>query len=68
MTIIKFVLEIYEKYIILKSFVEVKAKVSLLNKFLIKIMLELDNYFINKKRNLKFLDFSDLNHLAIKAL
>lgn len=60
--------EIYEKYLILKSFVEVKAKVSLLNKFLIKIMLELDNYFINKKRNLKFLDFSDLNHLAIKAL
>ena len=31
-------------------------------------LLELHNEFLKRKRELNFLDFSDLNHLAIKAL
>ncbi|QWQ38861.1 UvrD-helicase domain-containing protein [Gemella sp. zg-570] len=59
---------VYNKILQLLDFLEAKVKIELLCLAIPKILLAIDDNFILEKRTQGFLDFSDLNHLAIKAL
>ena len=50
------------------NYFRVIEKMNLLAKSIISLLKKLHNDFIKRKRENNFLDFSDLNHLAIKAL
>lgn len=50
------------------NYFKVLEKMNLLSKSITSVLKKLHNDFIKRKRENNFLDFSDLNHLAIKAL
>ena len=50
------------------NYFKVLEKMNLLAKSITSLLKKLHNDFIKRKRENNFLDFSDLNHLAIKAL
>ena len=50
------------------NYFKVLEKMNLLAKSITSVLTKLHNDFIKRKRENNFLDFSDLNHLAIKAL
>lgn len=50
------------------NYFKVIEKMNLLAKSITSVLKKLHNDFIKRKRENNFLDFSDLNHLAIKAL
>lgn len=50
------------------NYFKVLEKMNLLAKSITSVLMKLHNDFIKRKRENNFLDFSDLNHLAIKAL
>ena len=50
------------------NYFKVLEKMKLLAKSITNVLKKLHNDFIKRKRENNFLDFSDLNHLAIKAL
>ena len=50
------------------NYFKVLEKMNLLAKSITRVLKKLHNDFIKRKRENNFLDFSDLNHLAIKAL
>ena len=50
------------------NYFKVLEKMNLLSKSITSALKKLHNDFIKRKRENNFLDFSDLNHLAIKAL
>lgn len=50
------------------NYFKVIEKMNLLSKSITSVLKKLHNDFIKRKRENNFLDFSDLNHLAIKAL
>ena len=50
------------------NYFKVLEKMNLLAKSITNVLKKLHNDFIKRKRENNFLDFSDLNHLAIKAL
>ena len=50
------------------NYFKVLEKMNLLAKAITRVLKKLHNDFIKRKRENNFLDFSDLNHLAIKAL
>lgn len=50
------------------NYFKVLEKMNLLAKSITSVLKKLHNDFIKRKRENNFLDFSDLNHLAIKAL
>ena len=50
------------------NYFRVIEKMNLLAKAITRVLKKLHNDFIKRKRENNFLDFSDLNHLAIKAL
>ena len=50
------------------NYFKVIEKMNLLAKSIARVLKKLHNDFIKRKRENNFLDFSDLNHLAIKAL
>lgn len=50
------------------NYFKVIEKMNLLAKAITSVLKKLHNDFIKRKRENNFLDFSDLNHLAIKAL
>ena len=50
------------------NYFKILEKMNLLSKSITSVLKKLHNDFIKRKRENNFLDFSDLNHLAIKAL
>ena len=50
------------------NYFKVLEKMNLLSKSITSVLKKLHNDFIKRKRENNFLDFSDLNHLTIKAL
>ena len=59
---------IYDKLIDYLNYFKTIEKISGLSRIIKKVLKKLHNDFIKRKRENNFLDFSDLNHLAIKAL
>ena len=59
---------IYDKLIDYLNYFKTIEKISGLSRTIKKVLKKLHNDFIKRKRENNFLDFSDLNHLAIKAL
>ena len=58
-------------YNTLKDYVDyfkINEKMDILSKSITNLLKQVHNDFIKRKRENNFLDFSDLNHLAIKAL
>ena len=60
--------EVHEILIDYLNYFKVLEKMNLLSKSITSALKKLHNDFIKRKRENNFLDFSDLNHLAIKAL
>ena len=60
--------EVHEVLIDYLNYFRVIEKMNLLAKSITSLLKKLHNDFIKRKRENNFLDFSDLNHLAIKAL
>lgn len=60
--------EVHEILIDYLNYFKVLEKMNLLSKSITSVLKKLHNDFIKGKRENNFLDFSDLNHLAIKAL
>ena len=60
--------EVHEILIDYLNYFKVLEKMNLLAKSITSLLKKLHNDFIKRKRENNFLDFSDLNHLAIKAL
>ena len=60
--------EVHEVLIDYLNYFKVIEKMNLLAKSITRVLKKLHNDFIKRKRENNFLDFSDLNHLAIKAL
>lgn len=60
--------EVHEILIDYLNYFKVLEKMNLLSKSITSVLKKLHNDFIKRKRENNFLDFSDLNHLAIKAL
>ena len=60
--------EVHEILIDYLNYFKVLEKMNLLAKSITSILKKLHNDFVKRKRENNFLDFSDLNHLAIKAL
>ena len=60
--------EVHEVLIDYLNYFKVLEKMNLLAKSITNVLTKLHNDFIKRKRENNFLDFSDLNHLAIKAL
>lgn len=60
--------EIHEVLIDYLNYFKVLEKMNLMAKSITSVLKKLHNDFIKRKRENNFLDFSDLNHLAIKAL
>lgn len=60
--------EVHEVLIDYLNYFRVLEKMNLLAKSITSLLKKLHNDFIKRKRENNFLDFSDLNHLAIKAL
>lgn len=60
--------EVHEVLIDYLNYFKVLEKMNLLAKSITSVLKKLHNDFIKRKRENNFLDFSDLNHLAIKAL
>ena len=60
--------KIYGELIDYLNYFKTIEKISELSRTITKILKKLHNDFIKRKRENNFLDFSDLNHLAIKAL
>ena len=60
--------EVHEILIDYLNYFKVIEKMNLLAKSITSLLKKLHNDFIKRKRENNFLDFSDLNHLAIKAL
>lgn len=60
--------EVHEILIDYLNYFKVLEKMNLLAKSITNVLKKLHNDFIKRKRENNFLDFSDLNHLAIKAL
>ncbi|MDO4813653.1 MAG: UvrD-helicase domain-containing protein [Gemella sp.] len=58
----------FSKILMLKEYFEFKTNIYNFRKILEKILLEVDTKFLLEKRSENYLDFSDLSHLAIKAL
>ena len=60
--------KIYDELIDYLNYFKTIEKISELSRTITKVLKKLHNDFIKRKRENNFLDFSDLNHLAIKAL
>lgn len=60
--------EVHEILIDYLNYFKVLEKMNLLANSITSVLKKLHNDFIKRKRENNFLDFSDLNHLAIKAL
>ncbi|PMC47884.1 ATP-dependent deoxyribonuclease subunit A [Streptococcus sp. UMB1385] len=60
--------KIYGELIDYLNYFKTIEKISELSRTITKVLKKLHNDFIKRKRENNFLDFSDLNHLAIKAL
>ena len=60
--------KIYSELIDYLNYFKTIEKISELSRTITKVLKKLHNDFIKRKRENNFLDFSDLNHLAIKAL
>ena len=60
--------EVHEILIDYLNYFKVLEKMNLLAKSITSVLKKLHNDFVKRKRENNFLDFSDLNHLAIKAL
>ena len=60
--------KIYDELIDYLNYFKTIEKISGLSRTIKKVLKKLHNDFIKRKRASNFLDFSDLNHLAIKAL
>ena len=60
--------KIYDELIDYLNYFKTIEKISGLSRTIKKVLKKLHNDFIKRKRENNFLDFSDLNHLAIKAL
>ena len=60
--------KIYGELIDYLNYFKTIEKMSELSRTITKVLKKLHNDFIKRKRENNFLDFSDLNHLAIKAL
>ncbi|WP_314085876.1 UvrD-helicase domain-containing protein [uncultured Gemella sp.] len=59
---------IYNSLIDYVDYFKIIEKMDILSKSIINLLKKVHNDFIKRKRENNFLDFSDLNHLAIKAL
>ena len=60
--------KIYDELIDYLNYFKTIEKIRELSRTITKVLKKLHNDFIKRKRASNFLDFSDLNHLAIKAL
>ena len=60
--------KIYDELIDYLNYFKTIEKIRELSRTITKVLKKLHNDFIKRKRENNFLDFSDLNHLAIKAL
>ncbi|MBF0715784.1 UvrD-helicase domain-containing protein [Gemelliphila palaticanis] len=63
-----YIVNCFDDILKIKNIIKTYNNIQLINKFIVEILVELDNEFIYRKRANNYLDFSDLNHLAIKAL
>ena len=59
---------IYNTLIDYVNYFKIIEKMDILSKSITNLLKQVHNDFIKRKRENNFLDFSDLNHLAIKAL
>lgn len=59
---------VYTSFLEVKYFLENFYILEKLQKIIVELLLLLDSDFLYKKRKENYLDFSDLNHLSIKAL